>query len=168
MHQVREVRRVKAKTLAGHRADKRGARLVAGVVELAPTGIAAKVLRVFRREKRALVVVEPPGEARIARIFEIHNGVLIAVEQRRIEGLGRPVRHPRVAKLRVRVHRTRDKTAEEGSRSRPIETMVVVQHAFEHEKPEENLSACLNARQNATGGCAGCQASIEMSPVAPR
>ena len=49
------------------------------------------------------------------------------------EGLGRPMRHPRVSKLRVRVNRARDKAAEEGSRGRPVKTMVVVQHAFEHE-----------------------------------
>jgi len=101
------------------------------------------------------VVVEPPRETRIARILEIHNGVLVAVEQRRIEGLGRPVRHPRVTKLRVRVNRARDKAAEEGSRGRPIKTVIVVQHAFEHVQTVENLSACLNSRKNATGGCAG-------------
>ena len=48
VHEVRQIRRVKAKALAGHVANKRRARLVAGVVELAPAGIAAKVLRVFR------------------------------------------------------------------------------------------------------------------------
>jgi hypothetical protein len=30
------------------------------------------------------------------------------------------------------VNRPRDKAAEEGGRGRPVETMIVVQHAFEH------------------------------------
>ena len=78
------------------------------------------------------MVVEPPGQPRIARIFEIHDGVFVAVEQRRIEQLGGPVGHPGIAELRVRVNRARDEAAEEGSRGRPVKTVVVIQHAFQH------------------------------------
>ncbi len=123
---------LKPQRFARHLGDKRRARLVSGVVELAPAGIPPEVLGVLRRQKRALVMVEPPGEPRIARVLEIDNGVLVAIEQAGVEQLGRLVRHSRVSELRIRVNRARDKAAEEGGRGGAVETMIVIQHAFQH------------------------------------
>jgi hypothetical protein len=82
------------------------------------------------------VVVEPPGKPRIARVFEIHNGIFIAVEQAGVEQLGRLVRHPGVAKLRIRVNCARDKAAEVRGGGRAVKTVVVVEHAFQHGRIE--------------------------------
>jgi dCMP deaminase len=94
------------------------------------------VLGVFRREEGALMVIEPPGQPRIARILEIHDGILIAIEQAVLEQLGRLVRHPRIAELRIRVNCARDKAAEVGGGGCAVETVVVVQHAFQHGRIE--------------------------------
>jgi len=82
----REVRRVKAKALAGH--------VQINACTTCSWGRRACRPLVSRRKcsassgvRNALWCGRTPGEARIARILEIHNGVLIAVEQRRIEGL---------------------------------------------------------------------------------
>ncbi len=46
--------------------------------------------------------------------------------------LGRLVGHPRVTELRIRVNRARDEAAEESRRGRPVETVIVIQHAYQH------------------------------------
>jgi hypothetical protein len=48
------------------------------------------------------------------------------------------------------VNRSRNEATEEGSRCSPVETMVVVQHAFQH-GVKENLSDCLKWTKKATG-----------------
>ena len=96
------------------------------VVELASARVAPEILRILLAEEGALMMIEPPGEARVVGIFEIHDGVFVAVEQLRSEYLLGPVRHACIAELRIRVNRARDETAEERSRRCPVKTMVVV------------------------------------------
>src|SRR5579875_1086945 len=125
------------------------------------------MLGIGRVQKGALVMIEPPGEARVAGVFEIDDGVFVAIEKGGIEALGCLVNHTGIKEFGVRVDRARDKAAEEGSRGRAIETVVVIQNAFQHESTE-NLSACLNRSENASSIAAGCQASLETSLVSPR
>jgi hypothetical protein len=75
-------------------------------------------------------MIEPPGEAGVVGVLEIHDGVFVAIEQLRSKGLRCPVGHACIAELRIRVNRSRDETAEEGSRRRPVETVVVVKHSY--------------------------------------
>src|SRR5215831_17051099 len=107
------------------------------------------MIRVGGAEEGALVVVKPPRQAGIAGVLEIDDGVFIAVEQVGVEGLGSPVSHARVPELGGRVNRPVNEAAEKCGRGRAIEAMVVVEHPFKHAQAE-NLSACLNARENAT------------------
>jgi len=125
---------VKAEAAASDVADEGGAALVAGVVELASAGVAMEVLLVGGVEERALVVIEPSGEARVAGVLEIDDGILVAIEERGVEGLGCGVRHAGIAEDRVRVHSPLDKAGEEGSRSRSVETVVVIENAYKHFK----------------------------------
>src|ERR1700691_6016454 len=55
--------------------------------------ILTEMLGVGGRQKRALMVVEPPSEFGRAGIFEIHDGVFVAVECAVLEGLRGLVRH---------------------------------------------------------------------------
>src|SRR5450756_1760586 len=98
------------------------------VIELPAAGILAEMLLVFGVEERALVMIEPPGQLWVAGVFEVHDGVFVAIEQRRIEKLRRRVGHARIAELRIRVDRARDESAEVGSRRRPVKTVIVIQH----------------------------------------
>src|SRR5580698_6792263 len=82
------------------------------------------------------MVIEPPGKPRIAGVFEIHDRILVAVEQGGVEHLGSFVRHPRIAELRIRVNCTRDKAAEVRSRGCAVETVVVIEDAFQHGRTE--------------------------------
>jgi len=77
------------------------------------------------REKRALVMVEPPGYFRRIRKLEIHDDVFVAIEQARFPGLRRAVRHPSEAKFRVVVESFAIKSVEESSRSSAIKAAIV-------------------------------------------
>jgi hypothetical protein len=81
---------------------------------------------ILRGEKSALMVIEPPCELFIIRIFEIDNGILVAVEEAVFEDLARAVGHASVMKIRIRVKFPPDKTAEVSSRGRAVEAMVVI------------------------------------------
>ena len=58
--------------------------------------------------------------------------------------------HPGIAELGIRVHRTRDKPAEEGGGRRPVKAVIVIEDSYPAFREEENLPACLNGRRNAT------------------
>src|SRR4029077_15141815 len=82
--------------------------------------------------KGALMVIEPPGELRRARIFEIHNRIFVAVEHSGLERLRRFMRHPGIQELRRRVHPLPVQTRKDGGGCRPVEAFVVKTDANLH------------------------------------
>ncbi len=116
---------VETELRAGHVGQQLGAGFVIGVVELVAAAVLPKVLGVGGSEERALVMVKPPGHARRARVFEIDDGVFIAVEQGFREGMPRLVRHPREMKLRARPDALPKKAVEDRRRRRAVEASVV-------------------------------------------
>jgi hypothetical protein len=80
--------------------DQFRAGFILRTVELVAAAILSEVLCVRGSEKRALVMVKPPGDARRAGIFEIHDGIFVAVEQRFGKGMSRLVRHSRKMEFR--------------------------------------------------------------------
>jgi len=87
--------------------------------------VLAKLFGVGGREKRALVMVEPPGHFRRIGKFEIDNYVFVAVEEARFPGLRGAVRHSRKAKFRVLVKTLAVKSVKESGGSGAIKTAIV-------------------------------------------
>src|ERR1700733_9567095 len=87
--------------------------------------IGAKIRCVRRRQERALMMIEPPRQPRRARILEINNRVLVAVENIVLEWLRRPVRHPRITKLHLRIDSLAIKSRKNRRRRRAVKTLVV-------------------------------------------
>ena len=75
------------------------------------------------------MVVEPPRERRMGRVLEIDDGVLIAVEQTVLKKLIGLVRHAGVLEAGEGVQMVVIELAEEGSRGRAVEAMVMVKYA---------------------------------------
>jgi hypothetical protein len=50
---------------------------------------------VFGRQERALMMIEPPGQFRRVAVFEIDDGVLVAVEQPGVKQRARAMVPPR-------------------------------------------------------------------------
>ncbi len=88
--QLCQVRRVKSEAFPSHGRDVHGAGAETGVVHLAAAGVVPKVLRVLRRQECALMMIEPPGQARVGGVLEIHDGVHIAVEICPARTIGKP------------------------------------------------------------------------------
>ena len=87
--------------------------------------IVAELLRILRRQERALVVIEPPGQLRGARILEIHDGVFIAVKRSIFERMRRLVGHARVVKIGVGIDAFAIKAGENRGRRSPVKTLVM-------------------------------------------
>jgi len=65
--------------------DEAGTGLEGGIVEFAVALILLEVLGVSRGEKRALVMVEPPGDVGRTAVLEVDDGILVAIELLLIE-----------------------------------------------------------------------------------
>src|SRR4051812_22191503 len=76
---------IKAEFLLRHMRQKLGAGLVLRIEKLLALVAQAIVLRIFRREKSALMMVKPPGDLGRSGILEVDDGVLVAIEIRFIE-----------------------------------------------------------------------------------
>src|ERR1700677_487213 len=94
--------------------------------------VATEMLGILRSEKRALMMVEPPGEQRRTGIFEIHDGVFVAVENAVFERLRSFMRHPGVHKLGIGVDAFAVKAGEHSGRGRSVEALIVKTKAKLH------------------------------------
>jgi len=83
------------------------------------------MFRIGKRQKRALMMIEPPGNLGRVGVLEIDDRVLVAVEQSVLPGLHRTMRHSREVKVRVRVKPLPIKTIKQRSRGGAIKAAVV-------------------------------------------
>ena len=120
-------------TFPGTCRNEVGARSKFRIVQLLARGIVLVMFGVFPAQERALMMIEPPGQARVGGVLEVHDGVFIAIEQRVLEYLGGFVRHARIGKLCIRMDPVLHKTAEVGRRRSSVETVIVVQDSHQHE-----------------------------------
>src|SRR5229473_5186525 len=123
--QVRERLGIEAELFAGNGRDELGAGLVLRLVKHVRTRVRAELLGVGRGKKGALVMVEPPGHFRGVGKFEIHDDVLVAIEEAGFPGLRGPVGHAREAELRVLVEAFAIKTVKESGGSSAIKAAIV-------------------------------------------
>src|SRR5206468_10690189 len=98
-------------------------------VKLPAARVAAEVFGVSRSEERALVMIEPPRQAVGAGILEVDDGVLIAVENIRLEKLAGPVHQAAVTELRLGVDRGPIKTGEESRGAGAVKALVMETHS---------------------------------------
>ncbi len=83
--QFLQVRCIEAELFLGERRNVFRAGPELRVVHLMPAGVAQEVLVILRRQKRALMMIEPPVEFRIGGVLEIDNRIHVAVEQLRLK-----------------------------------------------------------------------------------
>ncbi len=71
---------IKTEALLGDGGDEAGAGLEIGIVKFAIALVLLEVGSILRGEKRALMMVEPPGNFGRAGVFEVDDGVLVAIK----------------------------------------------------------------------------------------
>src|SRR5947209_4502483 len=69
LHEIVEFGGAEAETVPCHVADESSAGFVIRIVQFAPAGVALEMFGIRGVEEGALVMIEPPGETRIARIL---------------------------------------------------------------------------------------------------
>ncbi len=85
----------------------------------------AIVLRVFRREKRALVMVKPPGDLWRSGILEVDDGVLVAIKIGFIEERARAMHQAGELEVHVRPDAFAVEAGKQRGRGRPVKTFAV-------------------------------------------
>src|SRR5258708_4039374 len=85
----------------------------------------AVVFRVFRSKKGALVMIEPPGNARRGRVFEIDDRVLIAGEVIFTKQCPGAMQQAREFKFRLGVDSLAVETRKQSGGRGAVETLVV-------------------------------------------
>src|ERR1700731_2300297 len=83
---------------------------------------------VVRREKRALMMVEPPCNFRRVRILEIDDGILLTVEMRFVKQRSSAMEQPGKLKVHIAADALAVEAGEERRRRRSVETLVVVEN----------------------------------------
>ena len=111
--------------LLEHFSDKLRAGAISRIVEFFAAFIGLKMSFVFRTEKCALVMIEPPSQTRIARIFEINDRIFITVELNIKKQFAGAMRQPFINKFTVLPDYAPIEIAENGCRSQPVEAIVM-------------------------------------------
>src|SRR5579872_1311875 len=117
---------VEAEFHAGYIRQQLGAGFILRLVEFVTAAIATKMFGVSRRKESALMVIKPPGHAGRTGIFEIDNGVFVAVKESWLEGLPCAVSHPRKVKFRAWMDALAKETIEQSRRRRAVEASIVI------------------------------------------
>ena len=102
--------------------------LKAGSKNLVFALLALEVLLVFFVKKRALMMIEPPGQLLRGEILEIDDGVLVAGEVAQVEERSGAVQQSLVLKLRVLPYALAVKARKQRSRAGSIKTLVVIKN----------------------------------------
>src|SRR5271157_2994355 len=129
---VLQRRGIEAEFLARDVGDEFGAGTERRIVELPVAGVAAEVLGVRLGKERALVMVEPPGQAVGARVFEIDDGVFVAVKDAGIEKLAGTVRQPVVAQFGSGIDAGAVEVSEDRGGASAIEALVMKADSYHH------------------------------------
>ena len=117
--------------------EKAGAGNIFRIVELALADFGVlltreKVRVILRRQKRAEMMIEPPGNGRGRRILEIDDGILIAGKFRLVEQSAGTMHQTAKFILGVRRDALAMETREQRSGTGPIETFVVIKNTYLH------------------------------------
>ena len=78
------------------------------------------------------MVVKPPGQIWIAGVFEVNDGILIAVKLHIQKQLPCPVSQPFVVEIRILVDTVAIKIAEHGGGSQAVKAVVMKKYFYLH------------------------------------
>ena len=90
--------------------------------------IAPEMRRIFRRQKGAFVMIEPPRNFRRTRILKVHDGVFVAIELRIVKERSCAMQQAGIYKLRIAPDAFLVETGEQSRRASSVETFVVIEH----------------------------------------
>src|SRR3954470_1380257 len=84
---------------------------------------------VFGSEERALVMIEPPGDLLGAGVFEVHDGILVAIELRFVEESTGTVHQAAELERHILADTLAVEAREESGGTRAVETFIVKKYS---------------------------------------
>src|SRR5207244_411096 len=118
---------IEPEALLGYRGQELGTGAEAGIVELAVALVLFKMFGVSGRQKRALVMIEPPGDFRRAGVLEIDDGIFPAVEFGFIEERTGTVQQSAENEVGILPNALLIETRKQGGRAGTVETLIVIE-----------------------------------------
>jgi hypothetical protein len=128
MHQVGYAGGIKTKPLLRDGGNEAGAGFEIGIVKFAITLILFKVARVGRRQERALVMIEPPGDFGGGGIFEIDDGVFVAIKLLLVKQRPGAMKQSGEDESGVAANALPIEAGKQGRRASPIKAFVVIEN----------------------------------------
>src|SRR5882724_3918275 len=127
MNQIAQRFRIKTKFRLSDKRDEFSAGLAGGIEKLLSRLVRAKVSFILGRQKRRLMMIEPPGQLFRRRILEIDNRVFIAVKHIAFEQeVSRPMQQSAIFNTGAGVNSFEIKTRERGRRGNAVKTVSVI------------------------------------------
>jgi hypothetical protein len=128
MNEICERRGIKPETLLCDHGDEAGAGLECRIIEFAVALFLLEVRGVGSRQKRALVMIEPPSNFGRTGILEINNGILVAIELSLVEQCARAVQQSGEDEVGIASNAFPVKTGKQRRGRGSIEAFVVVEN----------------------------------------
>jgi hypothetical protein len=129
---------IETEALLGDGGNEAGAGFEVRVVEFLVTLILLEVGGIGGRQKRALVMIEPPGNFGGTGIFKVNDGVLVAVKILFIKEGASTVQQAGVHELDVVANPLAVETGEKRRRRGAVKAFIVIEHS--------NSQSCLPFR----------------------
>jgi hypothetical protein len=136
VHKFRDRRWIQTKTLLRDHRDEAGAGFEIGIIKLAVALILLKVLGIGRREEGALVMVEPPGNFGRAGIFEVDNGVFLAIELILVEQSAGAVDQTREFEIGIAANALAIEAGKQRGGGSSVKTLVVIEDPYSQSVPQ--------------------------------
>src|SRR5579862_331954 len=132
---------IKPEALLRDHGDEAGAGFEGGIVKLAIAFIVLEVSGIGGREKCALVVIEPPRNLRRTRVFEVDDGVFVAVKMRFVEKRPGAVQQPGINELHIFTDALPIETRKQSRRGSSVETLVMIEDSNFQGSPQFDQSS---------------------------
>src|SRR3954453_3674126 len=136
MNKIRDGCGIEPEALLRDHRNETGTRLEIGVVKLAIALVLLKVLGIRWRKKCALVVIEPPCDLGRTGVFEVDDGVLVAVELLLVEQRAGSMNQSGEFEFDVAANALAIKAGKQRGRRGSVETLIMVKDANSQSIPQ--------------------------------
>jgi hypothetical protein len=136
VHEIGDRSGIEAEALLRDHGDEAGAGFEIGIIKLAVALILLKVLGIGRREEGALVMVEPPGNFGRAGIFEVDNGVFLAIELILVEQSAGAVDQTREFEIGIAANALAIEAGKQRGGGSSVKTLVVIEDPYSQSVPQ--------------------------------
>src|SRR5688572_28489395 len=132
LDQLVERRVLKTELVLCDACNKLGTRFTGGIEKLSARLVRQKVLFILGREKCRLMVVKPPGKPLVGTVFEIDDGIFIAVKQLAVKCVARAMHRRRVGNVSLGAKVGAVKFCKDRGGRNAVETIAVIKYPKFH------------------------------------